>query len=67
MKNFQKEENPDDVEGEEDAEAKELEKIIEDKHANYSKISRHYKLFEYLSKSDPGQVLRYVKPTKYPS
>lgn len=43
------------------SEAKELESIIEDNHANYSKISRHYKLFEYVAKSDPGQVLRYVK------
>lgn len=35
-------------------ESKELESIIEDNHANYSKISRHYKLFEYVAKSDPG-------------
>jgi hypothetical protein len=35
-------------------EMKELEKIIEDKHANYSKISRHYKLFEYVARSDPN-------------
>ena len=43
-------------------EMKELEKIIEDKHANYGKISRHYKLFEYVARSDPDQVLRYAKP-----
>lgn len=43
-------------------EMKELEKIIEDKHANYGKISRHYKLFEYVAKRDVDQVLRYVKP-----
>jgi pre-rRNA-processing protein TSR4 len=43
-------------------EMKELEKIIEDKHANYAKISRHYKLFEYVAKKEPSQVLRYAKP-----
>jgi len=42
-------------------EAKELEKIIEDKHSNFNKISRHYKLFEYVAKADPDQILRYVK------
>jgi hypothetical protein len=35
------------------AEVKELEKIIEEKHSNFSKISRHYKLFEYVSRADP--------------
>lgn len=48
-------------EQEDDVEAKELEKIIEDKHANYSKISRTYKLFEFVARSEPQQVLRYVK------
>ena len=43
------------------AEVKELEKIIEEKHSNFSKISRHYKLFDYVSRSDPNQILRYVK------
>jgi hypothetical protein len=43
------------------AEVRELEKIIEEKHSNFSKISRHYKLFEYVSRADPEQVLRYVK------
>ena len=38
-----------------------LEKIIEEKHSNYGKISRHYKLFEYVAKSDPDQILRYNK------
>lgn len=42
-------------------EVKELEKIIEEKHSNFSKISRYYKLFEYVSRADPDQVLRYVK------
>ena len=42
-------------------EASTLEKIIEEKHSNYSKISRHYKLFEYVAKSDPDQILRYLK------
>lgn len=47
----------------EKSEVKELEKIIEDKHSNFSKISRQYKLFEYVvAKSDPEQVIRYVKP-----
>ena len=35
------------------AEVKELEKLIEDKHSNFSKISRHYKLFDFVSRSDP--------------
>ena len=35
------------------AEVKELEKIIEEKHSNFSKISMHYKLFEYVSRADP--------------
>jgi hypothetical protein len=43
------------------AEVKELEKLIEDKHSNFSKISRYYKLFDFVSRSDPEQVLRYVK------
>jgi len=43
------------------AEVRELEKIIEEKHSNFSKISRHYKLFEYVSRAEPQQVLRYVK------
>ena len=43
-------------------EMKELEKIIEDKHANYAKISRHYKLFEYVARAQPEQILRYAKP-----
>jgi Programmed cell death protein 2, C-terminal putative domain len=43
------------------AEMKELEKIIEEKHSNFGKISRHYKLFEYVAKADPDQILRYVK------
>ena len=42
-------------------EARELEKIIQDKHSNFNKISRHYKLFEYIAKAEPDQVLRYVK------
>ena len=42
-------------------EASTLEKIIEEKHSNYGKISRHYKLFEYVAKSDPDQILRYLK------
>ena len=42
-------------------EASTLEKIIEEKHSNYGKISRHYKLFEYIAKSDPDQILRYIK------
>lgn len=48
--------------GAEDAvEVKELEKLIEDKHSNFSKISRHYKLFDFVSRSDPDQILRYIK------
>lgn len=45
----------------EQLEMKEIEKIIEDKHANFSKISRHYKLFEYVARANPEQVLRYIK------
>jgi pre-rRNA-processing protein TSR4 len=47
-------------------EARELEKIIADKHSNFNQISRHYKLFEYVARADPDQVLRYVK-TRSPS
>lgn len=46
----------------EKAEISELEKMIQDKHSNFSKISRQYKLFDYVAKSDPYQVIRYVKP-----
>ncbi len=42
-------------------EASTLEKIIEEKHSNYGKISRHYKLFEYVAKAEPDQILRYNK------
>jgi len=58
VKNLESSKQEDD---EDDPESKELEKIIEDKHANFAKISRHYKLFEHISRSDPGQVLRYIK------
>ena len=53
----------DGVEDSEEAkvEVKELEKIIEEKHSNFSKISRHYKLFDYVARADPGQVVRYIK------
>ena len=54
MKGIKEEESDEDEEEDKvgKVEAAELEKIIEDKHANYSKISRHYKLFEYISKAD---------------
>lgn len=39
---------------------KELEKLIKQKHSNYSKISDHYKLCEIVSKQNPEQVLRFV-------
>ena len=42
-------------------EASTHEKIIEEKHSNYGKNSRHYKLFEYVAKSDTDQILRYLK------
>jgi hypothetical protein len=42
-------------------EAGTLEKIIQEKHSNYAKISKRYKLFEYVAKSDPDQILRYNK------
>jgi hypothetical protein len=42
-------------------EARELEKIIADKHSNFNQISRHYKLFEYVARANPDQVLRYIK------
>lgn len=33
-----------------EVEMKELEKLIENKHANYTKIAKEYKLFEYVAR-----------------
>lgn len=41
---------------------KEFEKLIESKHANYNKIAKEYKLFEYVARQNNDQVVRYVKP-----
>ncbi len=58
--------DPNDESEETKIEVKELEKLIEDKHSNFGKISRHFKLFDYVSKADPDQVLRYIK-NRHPS
>ncbi len=43
-------------------EMQELEKMIKNKHVNYSKIPLHYKLFEFVAKNNPDQLARYIKP-----
>ena len=47
------EDDDEDKEHLDQVEMKELEKLINSKHTNYSKISDHYKLCEVVSKANP--------------